>query len=89
MLGEKEKQTLERINFPERFIKARNQFQYNPDAAFKLSKKKVLKLLKQKGLPFVAKQANIFYADVQKRKYTFRLLFDINKDLNPLTYIMD
>lgn len=86
MAGDLEIKALDQINFRERYIKARNEFQFDPEQAFKLSKKEILQLLNQQGLDFSAKGSNVFLADTRKGNHTFRLIFDINTPLIPLTY---
>ena len=85
MLEEFEKGLLERINFADRYINAINEFTRNGLTNYKLDSRDIVDSLKGGTLSFRHKGGQ-YFADANRTKYIFRLLFDIKGD-SILTYI--
>ena len=85
MLREFERGILTKIKFVDRFIDATNEFTRDGQTNYKLNSKDIVDSLKATTFNFKHKGRQHF-TDVDKRKYVFRLLFDI-KDDSILTYI--
>jgi hypothetical protein len=85
MLREFEKGVLGRINFVDRYINATNEFTRNSPTNYKLKSKDIIDSLRIGTLNFKHKSGS-YFADVDRNKYKFRLLFDI-KGGSILTYI--